>query len=78
MSATLPVPKDLRPQLVQRLEKLDDAGLVFVHNVLLHAEKEQLWRQLSEDFEQDRQNGAMDQLPEIIREVRSKAETSSK
>ena len=70
MSLTIPIPRDLRPQLVERLEHLDEAGLLFVHNVLLQAEKEQLWRELPEDIETDRQNGAMDRLPEIIEKVR--------
>ena len=73
MSSTLPIPKDLRPQLIQRLEDLDEAGLLLVHEVLLHIEKEQLWHQISDEFEQDRQSGVMERLPEIIREVREKA-----
>lgn len=49
MSSRLPIPKDLRPQLNRPLEDLDEAGLLLVHEVFLHIEKEQLWHQISDE-----------------------------
>lgn len=67
-----PVPKDLRQQLSQSLERFEESELVFIHRVFLEAEKQRLWREIGEDAEKERLAGKWDNLPEVIQEVRAK------
>jgi hypothetical protein len=71
MNSTVLEPKKLRPDIIQRIESLDDESLLLVHRVLLLVEKECLWRELSADAEEDRRLGKLDRLPQIIREARA-------
>ena len=64
-------PKKLRPEIIQRIESMDDENLLVLHRVLLIVEKERLWRELSAEPEQDRVSGKLDRLPEIIRQARA-------
>ncbi len=72
MANVLPNPSSLKPDLIQRIEVMSDEELRLVHEVLLHAEKDRLWREISGEAEDDRKNGKWDKLPEIISEVRLK------
>ena len=71
MNSTVLEPKKLRPEIIQRIEAMDDESLLVVHRVLLIVEKERLWRELAAEAEQDRRLGKLDRLPEIIREART-------
>ena len=71
MNSTVLEPKRLRPELIQRVEAMDDESLLVLHRALLIVEKEQLWHELSAEAEQDRQSGKLDRLPEIIRQARA-------
>lgn len=71
MNATVLEPKKLRPELIQRVEAMDDESLLVLHRALLIVEKERLWRELSAEAEQDRRSGKYDRLPEIIRQART-------
>ena len=71
MNSTVLEPKKLRPELIQRVEAMDDESLLVLHRALLIVEKDQLWRELSAEAEQDRQSGKFDRLPEIIRQARA-------
>lgn len=71
MKATLLEPKKLRPEIIQRIESMDDESLLLLHRILLIVEKEQLWRELSAEAEQDCRSGKLDRLPEIIRQARA-------
>lgn len=71
MNSTVLEPKKLRPEIIQRIETLDDDSLLLLHRILLIVEKEKLWRELSTEVEQDRRAGKLDRLPEIIREARA-------
>lgn len=73
MEATFLEPRKLRPDIIQRIEAMDDAGLLLLHRLLLRLEKEQLWRELSAEAEGNRRAGKYDRLAEIIREVRADA-----
>jgi len=64
-------PKKLRPELIQRVEALDDESLLVLHRALLIVEKERLWRELAAESEQDRLSGRCERLAEIIREART-------
>ena len=70
MTMMNPSPKNLRPDLIQKIESMPEADLLWVHQVLLHLEKEQLWQELSTEMEADHQAGKFAHLPDIIREVR--------
>lgn len=71
MSSTTLEPKKLRPEIIQRIEKMDDESLLLVHRVLLLVEKNRLWQELSAEAEEDRLSGKFDRLPEIVREARA-------
>ena len=71
MNSTVLEPKKLRPEIIQRIEAMDDESLLVVHRVLLIVEKERLWRELAAEAEQDRRLGKLDRLPDIIRDART-------
>jgi len=71
MNSTVLEPKKLRPELIQRVESMDDESLLVLHRVMLIVEKERLWRELAAEAEQDRRSGKFERLPEIVREARA-------
>jgi hypothetical protein len=71
MATVLPDPSALKPDLIRRIEAMSEDELRLVHEVLLHAEKDRLWREISAEAEDERKTGKWDRLPEIISEVRS-------
>jgi hypothetical protein len=70
MNSTVFEPKNLRPEIIRRVEAMDDESLVVLHRILLILEKERLWSELSAEAEQDRCLGKYERLPEIIRQAR--------
>jgi len=70
MEATVLEAQKLRPELIQRIEAMDDESLLLLHHLLLHVEKERLWHELATEAEADRRSGKLDRLPDIIREAR--------
>jgi hypothetical protein len=71
MEATVLEAQKLRPEIIQRIEALDDEGLRVLHQILLRMEKDRLWRELSAEAEVDRRSGKLDHLSEVIREARA-------
>ena len=71
MNSTVLEPKKLRPEIIHRIETMDDESLLVLHRVLLHVEKERLWRELSAEAETDHRSGKLERLPAIIREARA-------
>jgi len=71
MSSVALESKKLRPEIIQRIEAMDDDSLLVLHRILLTLEKERLWRELSAEAELDRASGKLDRLQEIIREARA-------
>jgi hypothetical protein len=71
MEATTLESKKLRPDIIQRVEAMDDDSLLLLHRVLLRLEKERLWRELSAEAEADRRAGKFDRLSEVITEARA-------
>jgi len=65
MNSTVLEPNKLRPELIQRVEAMDDESLLLLHQVLLIVEKERLWRELSAEAEWDRRSGKFERLPEV-------------
>ncbi len=72
MPTVSPAPKNLRDTLVRTIESLPDEDLPMVQEVLLHAEKDRLWREISAEATAERRAGKWERLPEIIREVRER------
>lgn len=72
MPTVSPIPKNLRPDLIRQIETLPEEDLVLVSEVLLHAEKERLWREISAEAEAERKSRRWEKLPAIIDEVRSR------
>jgi hypothetical protein len=71
MEATGLEAKRLRPEIIQRVEAMDEESLLLLHRLLLRMEKERLWRELSAEAEVDRRSGKFDRLSDIIREARA-------
>ena len=71
VNSTVLEPKKLRPELIQRVEAMDDESLLVLHRVLFIVEKERLWRELAAEAEEDRRSGKFERLPELIREARA-------
>jgi len=71
MEAPVLEAEKLRPEIIQRIKALDDEGLLLLHRLLLHVEKERLWHELSTEAEADRVSGKLNRLPEIIQQVRA-------
>jgi hypothetical protein len=71
MEATVLAAQKLRPEIIQRIEAMDDESLLLLHRLLLYVEKERLWHELSAEAEADRRSGKLDRLPDIIREARA-------
>lgn len=76
MTLTSPIPKNLRPELIRLIEGLPEEDLPLVNEVLLHAEKDRLWREISSEAEVERSSGRWVRLPELIREARAKLRTA--
>ena len=71
MEATVLEPQKLRPEIIQRVEAMDDESLLLLHRLLLRLEKERLWRELSAEAEADRRSGKFDRLSDVVREARA-------
>ena len=71
MEAAVLEAQKLRPEIIQRIEAMDDASLMLLHRLMLHVEKKQLWQELAAESETDRRSGKLDRLPEIIRQARA-------
>ena len=71
MEATVLEAQKLRPEIIQRVEAMDEESLRLLHHLLLRMEKERLWRELSAEAEADRRSGKFDRLSDIIREARA-------
>ena len=71
MEAIVLEPQKLRPEIIQRVEAMDDESLLLLHRLLLRLEKERLWRELSAEAEADRHSGKFDRLSDVVREARA-------
>jgi len=68
---TQPVPKDLREQMIRRLETAPEDVVLMVHDVLLQIEKESLWQKIQKNAAEEAQEGKLDRVGEIIRSYRT-------
>ena len=65
-----PVPKNIREQMIRRMETAPEDVVVLVHDVLLHIEKENLWQKIQGDASEDAKSGKLDRVGEIIQNYR--------
>jgi hypothetical protein len=65
-----PVPKDIREQMIRRLETASEEVVLMVHDVLLQIEKDSLWRKIQKDAAEESREGKLDRVGEIIRSLR--------
>jgi len=67
---TQPVPKDIREQMIRRLESAPEDVVLLVHDVLLQIEKENLWQKIQNNALEDARGGKLDRVGEIIQNYR--------
>ena len=65
-----PVPKNIREQMIRRMETAPEDVVVLVHDVLLQIEKENLWQKIQGDASEDAKSGKLDRVSEIIQNYR--------
>jgi len=65
-----PVPKNIREQMIRRMETAPEGVVVLVHDVLLQIEKENLWQKIQGDASEDAKSGKLDRVGEIIQNYR--------
>ena len=74
---TQPVPKDLREQMVQRMQVAAEEDLVFAYGIMLMAEKNRVWKQLQSEADAEAAAGRHGNLPELIRQYRMRNRPST-
>jgi hypothetical protein len=70
--STATLAAELRPLVHKELDTLDDEGIETVHRVILRMQMEKSLERLDGMADEMRTNGVMEQLPEIIAEVRAR------
>ncbi len=73
MSTTLPqpIPKNLREQMVHRVQEMPDEQVVELYEMLLLQEKLSLLDKMSESAEREQAEGKWHDLPEFIHSYRA-------
>jgi hypothetical protein len=75
--ATQPIPKNLREQMVERMQMASDEDILFAYEIMLMAEKARLWKQIQEEASQEADNGKHVNLQELIRQYRQRNKRSA-
>jgi predicted RNase H-like nuclease (RuvC/YqgF family) len=65
-----PVPKNIREQMIRRMETAPEDVVLLVHDVLLQIEKETLWQKIQGNASEDAKSGKLDRVGEIIQNYR--------
>jgi len=68
---TQPRPKDIREQMIRRLETASEDVVLLVHDVLLQIEKEKLWQKVQNNALEDAREGKLDRVSEIVQNYRA-------
>jgi hypothetical protein len=71
-----PVPKNLREQLIKRVNDMPEPYLSVLHEAFLHAEKVCLLDEISRQAEREQALGKWESLPELIQQVREEIKAS--
>jgi hypothetical protein len=73
MSQPMPIePEKLKPVLHEKIERMDAEHLSLVNLVLLQVEAEELADRLNEAFDQDRAQGRLLRISELVKQFRAK------
>jgi hypothetical protein len=75
--ATQPIPKNLREQMVKRMQSAPDEDLLFAYEVMLMAEKDRVWREIQQQGAAEAAAGLHDNLPDLIRKYRMRNRPSA-
>ena len=75
--ATQPIPKNLREQMVRRMQMASDEDILFAYEIMLMAEKARLWKEIQEDASQEAINGKHVDIQEWIRPYRQRNKRSA-
>jgi len=76
-NTTQPVPKDLREQMVQRMQVAAEEDLLFAYEIMLMAEKNRVWKQIQSEADAEAAAGLHENLPELIRQYRMRNRPSA-
>jgi hypothetical protein len=71
-ASTQPVPKDLRQQLIQRIQSAPESDVVLLHDIWLSAAKDRLWREIQQNAITEQEAGKLDQVPDLVRRYRAR------
>ncbi len=73
---TQPMPKNLREQMVQRINTMSERDVVDLYELVLLNEKIRLRQEISDQADQENANGLWTDLPELIRAYRAKKQSA--
>ena len=72
MSQPMPIePEKLKPVLHEKIERMNGEQLTLVSQVLLQVEAEELADRLNEAFNQDREQGKLRRISELVKQFRA-------
>jgi len=75
-ATTQPIPKDLRQQMIQRIQSAPEQDVVLLHDIWLSAAKERLWQEVQQDATAEQEAGKLDQVPDLVRRYRARHESA--
>jgi tRNA A37 N6-isopentenylltransferase MiaA len=64
-------PEKLKPVLHEKIERMDAEQLSLLNRVLLQVEAEELADRLNEAFDQDREQGRLRRISELVKQFRA-------
>jgi hypothetical protein len=73
---TQPIPKDLRQQMIQRIQSAPEQDVVLLHDIWVSAAKERLWQEIQQDATAEQEAGKLDQVPDLVRRYRARHESA--
>ncbi len=72
MSKPMPIePEKLKPVLHEKIERMNGEQLTLVSQVLLQVEAEELANRLNEALDQDREQGKLRRVSELVKQFRA-------
>lgn len=74
--ATQPIPKNLREQMVQRINTMSERDVVDLYELVLLNEKIHLRQEISDQAERENAEGLWTDLPELIRAYRARKKSA--
>ena len=69
---TQPVPKDLRQQMIQRIQSAPESDVVLLHDIWLSAAKDRLWQEIQQNATAEQEAGKLDDVPDLVRRYRAR------